>query len=341
MIRAIAIRGRARMGRLGMFVRWVLAPLAAFGTLPDMLAAQGASPGALPEILRRGTTGPVLLIIPCFSCRARSFESFMERNESRYSMYAVTLPGMGGTAWPSLPEDGDSVVWREHALGALSRLIDEEHLRNVTVVGHSFGATFALELAARRPDAIARLVNIDGNMVSDRSWFPERPEDRLTKARSVSATQGRLFADPDYWLRFNAVPQICVRDRALLHHGMFASTDRRVVVQYWRENLLRDLNPSLQGLRIPVLDLRAIGARVASVDSARAAYLSLLHANRAPPSVRTVFLHRTTHYVYEHRPALLDSLVAEFVTGRFAPGPARDVIPAAGDEGVCSAPTGS
>lgn len=303
----------------------------------NALRAEAPTAGALPEVQKRGSTGPVLLLIPCFSCRWRSFETFMERNADKYSMFAVTLPGMGGTARPMLPVDPDSAVWRENALAALSRLLDQERLHDVTVVGHSFGATFALELAARRSDVITRLVNVDGALTSDRGWFPERAEERIIKAREIAERQSRLFADPDYWLRFNATTQLCSRDRALLYHGMFASTDRRVVVQYWRENVLRDLNPSLRRLRIPVLDLHAIGARVANVDSARTAYLTMMKTNGAPATARTVFLHRTSHFVHEHRPVLFDSLIAEFVTARGNPSGPSDVIPAPGDEGTCPA----
>src|SRR5215510_12834629 len=61
----------------------------------------------IPEYKRVGRGTQTLLLIPCMSCRWNEWEEFMERNQAKYTMYAVTIPGYGGTPVPDLSKDTD------------------------------------------------------------------------------------------------------------------------------------------------------------------------------------------------------------------------------------------
>jgi pimeloyl-ACP methyl ester carboxylesterase len=82
------------------------------------------------------------------SCRWNEWEEFMERNQAKYTMYAVTIPGYGGTHLPDLPKDTDRPLWHDNAVKALAKFLDEQKLRDVTVVGHSWGTIIGVQLAA-------------------------------------------------------------------------------------------------------------------------------------------------------------------------------------------------
>ena len=67
------------------------------------------APGAIaaPELAHvevRGTGDTALVLIPGLVCGWEVWESFMDRNGDRYTMYAVTLPGMNGSEPLPLPE---------------------------------------------------------------------------------------------------------------------------------------------------------------------------------------------------------------------------------------------
>jgi pimeloyl-ACP methyl ester carboxylesterase len=273
----------------------------------------------LPEVEKRGT-GPVkLLLIPCISCRWQAWEDFMARNLDRYTMYAVTLPGYGGTPAPDLPRDTEGAPWRDNALAALSQLIDRERLKDLTVIGHSWGSMVAVQLAARRPDAIVRLVNADGSIEST-TWTPATRAERLAQARQVVETYGAKLQDAEEWRKFNAValPPGETIDRAevlrlLKRHGSFMATDRGVMLQYWRENPLIDLTGFLNQLRIPILDLKALRGK--DQTQQRTQHLKDLQAAGAPAQVRTVFLYETRHVLMDHRPEEFDRLLADFIAG--------------------------
>ena len=269
----------------------------------------------LPEVEKRGTGEKILILIPCFSCGWWSFEPFMERNADRYTMYAVTLPGHSGTAVPDLPQNTDGTPWHDNAVAALSELVDQEKLRDVTVVGHSFGTRIGLEFAAARPDIVTRFIALDATPNSPRGWFKDEMPDRLVAAKKIMEIQSERLSNPKNWSNFNRSSRLDP-DRRQLYHGMFMSTSKNVVLQYWRENLIKDLNPLFQGIGIPVLDVDAISPASRDPEKLRQQHLENLKTNGMPPNLKVVFAYETSHFIHEHRPDVIDKLVWDFVTDR-------------------------
>ena len=70
--------------------------LVVLGATSRASQAQEAGGGhlELPQLLERGSEGSTLLLIPCAGCGARSWNEFLETNEDRFRMIAVTLPGL-------------------------------------------------------------------------------------------------------------------------------------------------------------------------------------------------------------------------------------------------------
>ena len=125
-----------------------------------------------------------VLLIPCMSCRWNEWEEFMERNADKYTMYAITVPGYGGTAAPNLPMDTEATPWRDYLLMGLSELLDAYALDEVVVIGHSWGSMIAVQLAALRKDVVSKIVNVDG-FIESTSWTPGDQEERLAQADQV------------------------------------------------------------------------------------------------------------------------------------------------------------
>lgn len=166
----------------------------------------------LPEVATVGRGPTVLLVVPCGACRWRSFDEFAERNAERYTTVAVTLPGYGGTPLPDLPTFGTSTPWHRHAVDALEALIEERDLRDVIVVGHSFGASIGLQLVSRRPDRIRGFVSLDATLplpVDRAEWTLDQ---RVDAAESVRREYMEPLADLDAWQRWN-MPSIERVDR--------------------------------------------------------------------------------------------------------------------------------
>lgn len=95
------------------------------------------------------------------------------------SVYAPDLPGSGASDGPA----GHMTI--ADLAAAIMELIDQLRLREVDLIGCGRGALVALELAARRPREIRRLV-IAG---SQPAAAPEKPMLHLTKDSEVFTRQ--------------------------------------------------------------------------------------------------------------------------------------------------------
>ena len=91
-----------------------------------------------------------MILIPGLGFGAGVFDEFMAGFAGEYRMYAVTLPGFGGTAAP--PSPGATVsfgeqTWTNGAVAAIEKLIDDEKIDHAVVVGHWLtGTQIALRL---------------------------------------------------------------------------------------------------------------------------------------------------------------------------------------------------
>ena len=94
-------------------------------------------------------TGPInLVLIPGLACDASVWDEFMTRNADKYTMYAVTLPGFGGSDPPAKAPQGIYGTWLENAVTAVHRVIQEKKIANPVIMGHSMGGHLALRLGS-------------------------------------------------------------------------------------------------------------------------------------------------------------------------------------------------
>ncbi|MEK7161620.1 MAG: alpha/beta hydrolase [Patescibacteria group bacterium] len=76
-------------------------------------------------------------------------------NDERLRIYSLDLPGFGGS---SVPKEAWTVGgYAEIVKGFIEKL----ELKNVVIVGHSFGGRVGIKLAAKYPSVISKLVLVD------------------------------------------------------------------------------------------------------------------------------------------------------------------------------------
>lgn len=264
-------------------------------------------------------SGPdTLLLLPCMSCRWNEWETFMQRNQERYTMYAVTVPGFGGTLVPDLTTGNYHVpIWRNNLMKALSNFIDQHHIKGAIVVGHSWGTQLAIQLAATRPDVFTKVIAVDGGIEST-SMIPEDETERIRKIKSIEEYGRSLAADPGAWRNFNKVTyqyRDTIRKEdvewALKLHGSFMATSKVALIQYWRENLIVDLDAYLHRLNIPILNIQSFIGK--NQQEQKRKHLAELRAVGNPKHVKTVILYDTYHFIMQHRPAILDHCIKAFI----------------------------
>ena len=110
----------------------------------------------------------------------------------RYRIIAPDQRGHGQTTQASSGYD-----WQSLASDAAG-LLDHLGISQATVLGHSWGANVAINLAARFPDRVSKLVMIDGGLAGGRSRVASPWEEFRARARprDISGTRLRGLTMP-------------------------------------------------------------------------------------------------------------------------------------------------
>ncbi len=172
----------------------ILVQDASLDNLVDPPGYASAALGTLGGVQRAGQGKQALILVPGLGFGAGIFDEFLQRHAQEFTMYAVTLAGFGGTPAPPSPSATTSFgdqTWTNAALGALEKLIVDEHLERPIVAGHWLGGTqIALRLAGRRPQQVKAVVLFAGSACMT-SADPGR-------AAQLATLEGRVAAIDQY-----------------------------------------------------------------------------------------------------------------------------------------------
>ena len=240
---------------------------AADGSIDNLTHPPGSETvhvGTLGAVVRRGH-GPVpLLLIAAAPYGADAWAGFMERNEDRYTMWAVTQPGYAGTRPPPMPswESLEETPWLDGVQDALVRLIEDEDMERPVVIGHQLeGDYHALRLGLEHPELVSGVVVLAG--------APGRPVPITdgTGTTRAARPEERLAALRDRWIPFyRTVTSETWRQGTTQAAGLSRDSDHGAAlferktrtpiptqIRYFIEMLSTNLPPRLPAMRVPVL----------------------------------------------------------------------------------------
>jgi pimeloyl-ACP methyl ester carboxylesterase len=139
-----------------------------------------------PQVVHRGGDGPSLLWLHSLFGFDPT-DPLLEELAKHYSIVAPVSPGFADTGeLKELMDVHDLAQLYDDILVALD-------LSEVTVVGHSFGAMIGAELAARHPDAVAKLALLSPLGL----WSDDRPVEDLF-AVPYPQMPALLYVDPSH-----------------------------------------------------------------------------------------------------------------------------------------------
>lgn len=120
----------------------------------DPTGSNGAGRGRLRYLT--GGTGTPLVLLHTVRTQAEHFRELIPLVQDRYTVYALDLPGMGHS------EIVPGASYDEPAMRtAVTSLLTQLDLHDVTILGESMGAVLALTAAAGLPDRVRRVVAIN------------------------------------------------------------------------------------------------------------------------------------------------------------------------------------
>lgn len=315
------------------------APGSAYDSLPDVAkkmvesADQGAGGGftALAGIETRGT-GPVhVVLIPGLASDWTVWEAFMLRNGERYTMHAVTLPGMGGSKAPAMPAQDERLwsddVWLLNAERALVAGIDGLKMTGPPVVmGHSMGGHLALRLAQNHPEKVSSAVMVDGYAawpLSGANVIPIEGRRGMVNNQMSTWFDAAIAGNDGAGLKRMFATGTINEGRGQALAEMAMKTPFEWTKRYMLELCASDLTPGLRTLKRPVLVLAAVlsaepapapaadGAAPADPrDTARGIWRRQFEG---ADKVTLEFVEGSGHFVMDDQPGRLDALVEAFV----------------------------
>jgi pimeloyl-ACP methyl ester carboxylesterase len=330
--RALTRSGTTAAAMLGFGARF---SLEGFGPRAD------APEGRIGVVKRGAGPVPFVLVSDTMLPAEEMYGPFMARNADQYTMYAVTLPGIGEARLPPRPAavDYSKLPWLNLAERQILDLLNRENLREAVVLGTGGGAYFSAALAARHPDRIRAAVVVNGLMYAPlRSPadpnFPATREERIAASRrSAPIELTPLFWPPASREAFRALIENPPQGTGWGNPMGATSRDTERTIEWaldaftpegvWRQSRYlaelgaTDLTGELMTLKRPLLVIASIHdhGSPGSGGSVIAQWTELkLRAPQAPVTIATVADART--YVQLDAPERFDQALADFLAGR-------------------------
>ncbi|MBL8745845.1 MAG: alpha/beta hydrolase [Phycisphaerae bacterium] len=312
---------------------WIAVATALVGLYPGAVARGEEAPAAPAQSITlhvetRGT-GPVqMVLVPGLSCDWTVWEAFMKRNESAYTMHALTLPGFGGTEPPPTPPEGSKFSespWINLAERAIVELIQTKRLDRPVLVGHSLGGHLACRIAAKNPGLLQSAVAVDG-MPAFPLAGPGVPMTTEQRENVAAAIYRNMTATPDEaWPEqqrtfFTQMVTDPARGEQLT--AMCLKTPKRVASRYMAELLGSDVIAETKASQTPIVFFAAVappdvpGMTPETVKRIWAPFVD------GAATLHLVYFEECRHFIMDDAPAEFDRAISQWVKGEPVEGKA-------------------
>lgn len=311
------------------------APVPSAETKPAAVSAPDPQNPSLRMPIQQVATlgdGPIpMVLVPDVGYDCTIWKSFMERNAHRYTMYAVTLPGFGGTHAPELKpgELWDSLVLTKNAVAALVKFIDDQGLVRPVVMGHGYGGHLAMKLAIEHPMKTRAVISVDGLPVQPLA-DPNQDDsfsERHALIRDSIAPKMIQMSDEEWHNRHFMSTMSVVSDdfKARDYAVLLSKQDRGVHMMYLFETLMSDVRPGLKTIQVPLLCIAPVSP---DPNPPREIFhMAWYDSLGAPPGAWLTFYPDCRHFVMDDNPDQLDFDVDLFIRGKDIPGARRSTEP--------------
>ncbi len=235
--------------------------------LVDPVGYKTAALGTLGDVKRSGTGPQAMILLPGLGFGGEVFDELTDGWQDKYRMYAVTLPGFGGTQAPPCPNESTSFgeqTWTNGALAAIEKLIADESIQNPVLVGHWLtGTQLALRLAMRHPENARAVIILSGStrmLLTDTASnrYVATPELRIASVDKYSAPRWFKTVTRETWDDNNFLPGDYAINpvRGLRLWREAAEPELHVWVRYLCEFNAQDISVELSKLTVPTLILK-------------------------------------------------------------------------------------
>ncbi len=221
-----------------------------------------------PPITKRGHGKQTFVLIPGVYSGLSSFDQFIARNESRYTFYVLTPPGINGTPARAMPAGGLKLgerPWTRLLERDIRNLIKTKKLKNPVIMTDSHpGSTAAVELAIEDPADIGGVVIVGTNLVQflvspkdSTRRTPVRHDERVDLVEDGWASQWFKFVTPETWNSNDMRPEMLSSDVSRGQKAVeeIEKAPLEVKIRYLCEFWASDVTIDFDKLKVPILVL--------------------------------------------------------------------------------------
>ncbi|OJJ20083.1 hypothetical protein BKI52_16555 [marine bacterium AO1-C] len=266
----------------------------------------------------------VILIAGLGLASDKVFAQFIKDNSSKYTMYAITLAGYGGTQAYPMPPAGTSyaeLTWHKHSQKVILGLMKKYNLKKPVIITNSQTPTLiGLRIALEHPEKIKAIVAIGGELV--RKLAPQKltPKQRQMGIDVQMAPMWFKTVTGETW-DSNMWDDLVYSSNA--QNGKRLSDEINAVpvpnlLRYMIEHWAYDVTTELDKLKVPVLAIAPGFSKAlddlypeASKRFYRTAYIDTWKP--AGDKVKVVVVKNAGVFVHQDQPAKVNQLVEEFI----------------------------
>lgn len=255
-----------------------------------------------------------ILALHGLASSANWYERLAARLSREYRVFAPDQRGHGQTTQATTGYD-----WQTLASDAI-RFLDHLGIERAAVLGHSWGGNVAINVAAKFPERVSRLVMIDGgfldgHLLPDASW--ELFRNRFAP-RNVSGTRNEFLARVgeqlgDCWgddLERIVQTMVYEDEEGQIQDILRPTNHAQVLEAMWGE----PPSVTLPNIQCPTLIVPA-GPRPdrAGGEFSRTKTVMVEAAARAVPNNQVCWIPETIHDIGYHKPDQLAQVIGEFL----------------------------
>ena len=202
------------------------------------------------EVKVAGQGIPVLLL-PGFTCPGEVWNATVANLDGAFQTHQFTYAGFGGVPEIELP-------WYATLVDDLSAYIEANQLDNLILVGHSMGGMLAIDIAARLPKRVHKMILVDALPNIREVMMPGVTEDQIM---FDSTYNNQMLAASDSAMKVTAGYMAMGMSNETQHHSelidYILQADRLTYVYGFTELLKLDLKDKLDQLPMETLILGA------------------------------------------------------------------------------------
>ena len=235
------------------------------GVSPIPTLTISAKPNQLGNFQKKGTGKTPMILIPDLGADWTVYDSFMHRNNSQFTFYAITLPGFGGTAPPPSRNklDFGAMKWWNNAEAAILDLINKQKIDHPFILGHQAGSYLAMKLAIEKPQLVRGAIVLNGLLYAEIPGIEKTATHEQRAAIANSWTPVELFPTPSQQRYRSFIEQgqawFCKDKAQQAKFAELASKDKAATWwNYFGELATTNLTNDMKSLKVPMLVLPSV-----------------------------------------------------------------------------------